>query len=118
MLSSTTQIQVFNVSYPDIETSVFLSCFHLIGASILAIFLSQRIRLEDFKSLHGLREISLARLYLVLSFFTSWIFLLVSGVLIAGVGLDMGAQWCDAGIVACITLYSFSKLFVYLFLGM
>lgn len=42
---------------------------------------------------------------------------LAAGVLLQAVGLGVGHNACEAGILTSITLYSLSKLFVYLFLG-
>lgn len=47
---------------------------HHVGISILASFLTLRIRLDDFKSFRALRQISMPRLYIVCLFFLSWMF--------------------------------------------
>ena len=41
----------------------------------------------------------------------------IAGVLLQAIGLDFGRGSCETGILLCISLYSTSKLFVYLFLG-
>lgn len=41
-----------------------------------------------------------------------------AGVLVHAVGIDLNIESCETGILTCITLYSVSKVFVYLFLGM
>lgn len=53
-------------------------CLDSLGSSLIAVFFTQRVRLEDFKSLHGLRQISLPRLYLALLFLFSWVFFITS----------------------------------------
>ena len=103
----------------------------------MSTFLARRLRFEDFKSFHALRQISLARLYLVFTFMISyvssfctcgnvsliffsngsWLYLVLAGVLVLSIGLDKGHRACETSIFLSITLYSGSKLFVYLFLG-
>lgn len=107
-----------------------------VGASLLAVFLAIRTRVEDFRSLSNLRQINMARLILVLLYFVSyvfvkghtavcpdahqhprWIFFVLTGVLEQGVGLFISRTACATGLYSCITLYSVCKLLVYLFLG-
>ena len=46
-----------------------------------------------------------------------WVFFFITSVLTQGVGLDRVRGACEASSYVCVSLYSASKLFVYLFLG-
>lgn len=50
-------------------------------------------------------------------FIDSWLFIFISGLLVAGVGLSLNEQACTAAIFTCIILYAASKLLIYWFLG-
>ncbi|KAI0786711.1 hypothetical protein C8Q75DRAFT_263365 [Abortiporus biennis] len=102
--------------FPSVGFQVVSQSLHLLGVSIIAHFISRRLRLEDVSSLHGLVQISWARLCIVLCFIDSWSFLFASGILVQGVGLELGYGTCSFGILSCIVLYATSKLFIYLFL--
>lgn len=93
-----------------------MAIFQMLGASTLAGFLTHRVRLNDFRSPHNLRQISLPRLFLVLLFFTAWVYFVITGLVLQGIGLDRNLDLCTAGIYVCVTLYGVAKLCVYLFL--
>lgn len=84
---------------------------------MLAHCLSRRLATEDLSSFRDLLQISWPRLCIILVFFDSWLFLLASGVLIFGVGLEYRYSVCSAAIYLCIGCYTGSKLLIYLFLS-
>ncbi|CAL1706626.1 unnamed protein product [Somion occarium] len=103
--------------FPSVGLRVLTSIVQLIGVSILSYFISRRLRYEDFKSLHGIKEISWPRLLVVLTFTDSWLFIFTTGVLIHGAGLESSVGICTAAIAVCIAFYTTSKIFIWLFLA-
>ncbi|KAJ7692269.1 hypothetical protein B0H17DRAFT_891306, partial [Mycena rosella] len=53
---------------------------------------------------------------ILLVFLDSYLFLFATGILIFGVGLQLNATACAAGIYLCILFYTTSKLLIYSFL--
>lgn len=104
-----------------------------LGLSILAHCLSRRVL--EVRRWSSLKEMSWARLSILLVFVDSWMFLFVSksrvlqahpssfsplnpgGILIFGVGLETIENACKAGIFICVVFYATSKLLIYCFLG-
>ncbi|KAJ3505709.1 hypothetical protein NLJ89_g7273 [Agrocybe chaxingu] len=57
------------------------------------------------------------RLSVILMFCDSWLFMLSSGILVFGVGLEYSKAVCTTAIYLCIFFYSTSKFFLYAFLA-
>lgn len=53
------------------------------------------------------------RLSVILVFCDSWLFMMSSGILVFGIGLEYSDDVCIAAVYLCILFYSTSKLFVY-----
>lgn len=90
---------------------------HLLGSSVLAFLFARRTVFEELGSLRGWRQLSFARLCLILVFADSWLFLTFTGVLLHGVGIELNKSTCSLGIFSCILLYTSSKVLIYFFLG-
>lgn len=88
--------------FPNVAARVTSACIHFIGSCVLAWCLSRRIALEDLNNLQGWRNLSFARLLIILIFVDSLAFLLFTGILIHGVGLELSRTSCEMGILACI----------------
>ncbi|OCH85107.1 hypothetical protein OBBRIDRAFT_763424 [Obba rivulosa] len=102
--------------FASVGWRVLSSVLHLLGVSVLAHFLSRRIRSEDVTSLHGLRSISWPRILVIMAFILSWSFLFSSAVIIQGSGLTYSETVCSLGVINCIVFYTSSKVAIYLFL--
>ncbi|KAI0072501.1 hypothetical protein K474DRAFT_1604995, partial [Panus rudis PR-1116 ss-1] len=103
--------------FPSPVWQVLSVTVHLLGVSILAHYISRRVRFRDVKSLHGLRQISWARFLTVLIFMDSWAFLFTGGILVHGTGMETSHTNCAMGIFSCIAFYATSKMFIWLFLA-
>lgn len=109
---------IFSVSRTRWITSYTAFTSHaFLGSSLLAFLFARRSVLEELSTWAGWRQLSLARLCLVLIFADSWLFLASSGILIHGVGLELDAGSCSMAIFTCIILYTTSKALIYLFLS-
>lgn len=60
---------------------------------------------------------SAAKLSVILAFTDSLLFLLVSGILTHGSGLEFSSAACSTAFFACVFLYASSKVFIYNFLS-
>ncbi|KAF7303552.1 hypothetical protein MIND_00584500 [Mycena indigotica] len=95
----------------------FLSAFiHFFGVTLLACFISQRLR-GRFLTREWWIRLSWARLCVLIVLIDSYLFMLSTGLLIFGVGMQRNHYACAAGIYLCVTFYTMSKVFMYLFLS-
>ncbi|KAJ6598077.1 hypothetical protein DFH09DRAFT_1130925 [Mycena vulgaris] len=95
----------------------FLSAFiHFMGVTLLTYFLSRRLRAEDLTSRQGWERLTLPRIYVLLILFDSYLFMLSTGLLVHGVGMQTNIIACAAGAYICGLMYATSKIFIYLFL--
>ncbi|KAF5372226.1 hypothetical protein D9758_005004 [Tetrapyrgos nigripes] len=91
------------------------SGIHLLGVSILAYCLAQRIpRLTSWTQW---KNLTWGRVCMILVILDSWIFVFFSGILATGIGLRWAAKPCELSIDACITFYGVSKVLIYAFLS-
>src|ERR1700733_14883597 len=104
------------IYFPNVGLRVVSALVHFIGTAILASSLTRRVALEDLNTLRGWRTLSIARLTIILIFADSLSFLLLTGILVHGVGLELSNTSCGLGVVSCIALYSSSKVLIYIFL--
>ncbi|KAF8150078.1 hypothetical protein B0H34DRAFT_174524 [Crassisporium funariophilum] len=102
--------------FPTPGLQVMSSLIHFLGLTILSHCLSRRIQYESL-SWEGLRSMPWPRMAVILMFCDSWLFLISSGVLVFGIGLEYSDRVCTAAIYLCIIFYSTSKFFVYAFLA-
>ncbi|KDQ56345.1 hypothetical protein JAAARDRAFT_59236 [Jaapia argillacea MUCL 33604] len=105
-----------NVIFPSAGLQILSSLIHFLGASILSHCLSRRLTMEHLTSFSAIRELSWPRLCIILVFLTSWLFLVTSGILIFGAGMELNSVSCSLGIDFCIAFYATSKIFIYFFL--
>ncbi|KAI0771808.1 hypothetical protein BC629DRAFT_756876 [Irpex lacteus] len=96
---------------------VLLYLLQILGACFLAVVLTIRLKSGDFSSWKHIRQISLPRLSLVMSFIFAWLFCVVAGTLGYGIGLWESELVCAAGMYSSVAFYSASKFFVYVFLA-
>ncbi|KAJ4470845.1 hypothetical protein J3R30DRAFT_1130562 [Lentinula aciculospora] len=89
---------------------------YILGVSILAHCLSRRLAAEDWTSWSSIREMTWARVCILLIFLDSWLFLFASGMLTFGVGLESKELVCSLAIYLCVVFYATSKLLIYSFL--
>ncbi|KAF8888979.1 hypothetical protein CPB85DRAFT_1203524, partial [Mucidula mucida] len=102
--------------FPSVGAQVVSSLIHFLGVTLLSHCLSRRIALERLVSYSAIFQIPWPRLCLILVFLDSWLFLISSGILIFGVGLELQDSVCSAAIHLCIAFYATSKLLIYAFL--
>ncbi|KAJ7048125.1 hypothetical protein C8F01DRAFT_164512 [Mycena amicta] len=106
--------------FPSIGFQALSACIHLLGVTILTLFLSLRVfpgALDDTGSSRGIWvHPTWPRLCVILVLLDSWLFLFSTGLLIFGVGLQMNQTSCAAGIYLCVLFYCTSKVLIYLFL--
>jgi hypothetical protein len=112
MTSADTDLQ-----FPNVGLRVVSALVHFFGTAILTGCLTRRVALEDLDTLRGWRALSVARLTIILIFADSLAFLLLTGVLVHGVGLELSNTSCSLAILSCIALYASSKVIIYFFLS-
>ena len=98
---------------PSVGTNVLSAIIHLLGVTILTHLISRRTILRGNLTL---RDVSWPRICVLLIFVDSWLFILSSGILILGPGLERNDVSCSMGIFLCIIFYGSSKLLIYTFL--
>ncbi|KAJ6531700.1 hypothetical protein B0H10DRAFT_2149975 [Mycena sp. CBHHK59/15] len=96
--------------FPSVGLQVLSALVHFLGITILTFFFSQRV------SRQGLSRLTWPRVCILLIFIDSYLFILSSGILIFGLGLQMNSTSCAAGIYLCVLFYSTSKILIYAFL--
>ncbi|KAF8340508.1 uncharacterized protein EI90DRAFT_3035823 [Cantharellus anzutake] len=108
-----------DIIFPHLGARVISSVVHFVGSAVLAFCLARRTAedglLSDLR--RDWRNSSYARLYVILVFFDSLIFVVFTGILIHGIGLELSHATCSLGIFACIFLYTSSKILIYSFLS-
>ncbi|KAF8318465.1 hypothetical protein DL93DRAFT_2095238 [Clavulina sp. PMI_390] len=103
--------------FPNVGLRTLSAIVHFLGTAVLAACLSRRVAFEDLNTLRGWRNLSVARLTIILIFADSLAFLMITGVLIHGTGLEESRTTCSLGIFSCIALYTSSKVLIYIFLS-
>lgn len=103
--------------FPNVGLRVLSALVHFIGTAVLAVCLTRRVALEDLDTWRGWRTLSLARLVMILIFALSLAFIMSTGILIHGVGLELSNTSCSLGIFSCILLYTTTKVLIYVFLS-
>ncbi|KIK71445.1 hypothetical protein GYMLUDRAFT_79504 [Collybiopsis luxurians FD-317 M1] len=111
----TGNVTAADMIFPSKGLQVLCCLIYLLGASILAHCLSRRISAEQW-NWSSIRDMSWARLCVLLIFFDSWLFLFISGILVYGIGLESKEIVCALGIYLCVLFYATSKLLIYSFL--
>ncbi|KAE9397426.1 hypothetical protein BT96DRAFT_72273 [Gymnopus androsaceus JB14] len=106
-----------NTSFPSQGLQVLSCLIHILGISVLSHCLSRRLAAEEWTSWTALREMSWARMCVLLVFIDSWLFVFTSGILVFGIGLDSTEIVCAMGIYICVMFYATSKLLIYAFLA-
>lgn len=106
-----------DIDFPDFGLRVLSAILHFVGTAILSSCLSRRLALEELHTLRGWRNLTAARLAVILIFADSLAFLMITGILIHGVGLERSNASCSLAIFCCIGLYTSSKVFIYIFLS-
>ncbi|KAJ3984920.1 hypothetical protein F5890DRAFT_1227940 [Lentinula detonsa] len=89
---------------------------HILGISILTHCLSRRLAAEEWNSWSSLKDMTWARVCILLIFIDSWMFLFASGMLTFGIGLESKDLVCALAIYLCVVFYATSKLLIYSFL--
>ncbi|KAJ7275723.1 hypothetical protein C8J57DRAFT_1024078, partial [Mycena rebaudengoi] len=97
--------------YPNSGLQFLSACIHFLGVSMLAFFVSRRLA-----AVEGWSRLTLARWCVLLILVDSYLFILSTGLLIFGVGLQANKYACEAGIFLCVAFYTTSKIFIYIFL--
>ncbi|KAF9260652.1 hypothetical protein L218DRAFT_932072 [Marasmius fiardii PR-910] len=105
------------VIFPSVGLQVLSSLIYFLGLSILAHCISRRAKTDGLTSWTSLKAISWPRMCVDLIFIDSWLFLITSGILIFGVGLETVEGACTAGIFICVLFYATSKVLIYCFLA-
>ncbi|KAJ7191310.1 hypothetical protein GGX14DRAFT_481597 [Mycena pura] len=100
--------------FPSVGLQALSALVHYWGITVMTFFISRRLLADDFD--WRLRTLTWPRLCVLLVFFDSYLFLLSSGMLVFGVGLQLNKIACSAGIFICVAFYSTSKILIYLFL--
>nr|GAT46878.1 predicted protein [Mycena chlorophos] len=97
--------------FPSAGTQALSSLINHIGLTILTFFLTRRVFSEESRGGRG------PRLCVLLVFLDSYLFLLSSGILVFGVGLQINTTACAAAIFLCVLFYASSKALIYIFLA-
>ncbi|THV07225.1 hypothetical protein K435DRAFT_959830 [Dendrothele bispora CBS 962.96] len=101
--------------FPSAGLQVFSSLIHFLGITIVSHCLSRKLFSERL-SWAGIRQLPWPRLCLILVFLDSWLFLISSGILVFGVGLELHYSVCTTAIILCIAFYATTKALVYFYL--
>ncbi|KAJ7153840.1 hypothetical protein C8R46DRAFT_1268388 [Mycena filopes] len=106
-----------NHTFPNVSFKFLSACIHFFGVTIITHFFSRRLASENLLSRAGWRNITWARLCILLIFLDSYLFILSAGLVLFGVGLqhDSGIA-CSAGIYLCVVFYASSKILIYSYL--
>ncbi|KAJ7064861.1 hypothetical protein C8F01DRAFT_1249868 [Mycena amicta] len=104
--------------FPDVGMQTLSALVHFIGLTILTFFITRRVLSGEFSWRGGTSSgmVRWPRLCVLLVFLDSYLFMLSSGILVFGVGLQTNAVACAAGIFVCVLFYASSKILIYLFL--
>ncbi|KAJ6577034.1 hypothetical protein DFH09DRAFT_1450653 [Mycena vulgaris] len=95
----------------------FLSAWiHFLGVTILTYFISCRVYPENLTTRRGWDRLTWPRLSIILIMIDSYLFILSTGLLIFGVGLQTNHHACSAAIFLCVAFYTTSKILIYAFL--
>ncbi|KAJ7472560.1 hypothetical protein FB451DRAFT_1249967 [Mycena latifolia] len=102
--------------FPSVGLQASSAFLYFTGVTILTFFLSRRVMGEDLSSRQAWARLTWPRICILLVFLDSYLFLFSTGILVFGVGLQLNATACAAGIYLCILFYTTSKLLIYSFL--
>ncbi|KAJ3868204.1 hypothetical protein EV359DRAFT_77863 [Lentinula novae-zelandiae] len=105
-----------SIMFPSTGMQALSFLIYILGVSILSHCLSRRLAAEDWTSWNSIKEMTWARVCILLIFLDSWLFLFASGILTFGVGLESKEVVCEMAIYLCIIFYATSKLLIYSFL--
>lgn len=108
---------IADIAFPNVGLRTLSAVIHFVGTAVLASCLSRRVALEDLGTLRGWRNLSVARLTIILIFADSLAFLMLTGILVHGVGLEWSGASCTLAIFSCIGLYTSTKILIYIFLS-
>ncbi|KAJ6550330.1 hypothetical protein B0H19DRAFT_1265161 [Mycena capillaripes] len=103
--------------FPTAALQAVVASLHFMGVSILTFFISRRLPGDGLSSREAWARLTWARICILLVFLASYLFLFSSGMLIFGVGLQVNATACAAGINICIVFYTSSKILIYAYLS-
>ncbi|KIM39932.1 hypothetical protein M413DRAFT_446844 [Hebeloma cylindrosporum] len=104
------------VFFPSPGFQVLSALIHFLGLTVLTHCISRRVQRESL-TFHGIKTMPWPRLSVILMFCDSWLFMMSSGILVFGIGLEYSEMSCTAAAYLCILFYSTSKFFVYAFLA-
>lgn len=88
--------------FPNVAARSASATIHFVGSAVISWCLSRRVALEDLSNLQGWKNLSFARLLIILIFTDSLAFVMLTGILIHGVGLELSQASCELGILCCI----------------
>jgi len=106
----------YPVFFPSPWLQVLSAMIHFLGLTVLTHCISRRVQNESL-TYHGIMTMPWPRLSVILMFCDSWLFMISSGVLVFGFGLEYSEDTCTAAVYLCILFYATSKFFVYAFLA-
>ncbi|PPQ95208.1 hypothetical protein CVT26_014899 [Gymnopilus dilepis] len=104
------------VFFPSTGLQVMTALIHFIGITVITHCLSRRLQHESL-TIQGIRTMPWPRLAVILMFCDSWLFMITSGILVFGIGLEYSMAVCTIASYLCPVFYSTSKFFVYAFLA-
>ncbi|KAF9037678.1 hypothetical protein BJ165DRAFT_1317812, partial [Panaeolus papilionaceus] len=102
--------------FPSVGLQLLCALVCFLGLTILSHCISRRVQYENL-TYNGIKTMPWPRLSVILMFCDSWLFLLASGLLVFGVGLEYSRAVCISAIYVCVVFYSSAKFFVYAFLA-
>ena len=96
--------------FPNVGMRSLSAVVHFVGTAILSVCLARRVAFEDLGTWRGWKRLTIARLAIILVFTFSLAFVMSTGILIHGVGLEYNGTSCSLGVFACIFLYAATKV--------
>ncbi|KAF8320715.1 hypothetical protein DL93DRAFT_2052218, partial [Clavulina sp. PMI_390] len=105
------------ITFPNAGLRILSATMHFVGSCILTFVLARRTAYENLHTWRGWTELGAAKLSVILAFSDSLLFLLFTGILTHGAGLELSHGACSAAFFSCVFLYASSKVFIYNFLS-
>ncbi|PPQ69194.1 hypothetical protein CVT25_006972 [Psilocybe cyanescens] len=104
------------VFFPSPGLQAMTALIHFLGLTTITHCISRRLQHENL-SIQGIRTMPWPRMAVVLMYIDSWLFILGSGILTFGFGLEHSEATCVTAAYLCVVFYSTAKFFVYAFLA-
>ncbi|KAF5357690.1 hypothetical protein D9758_007480 [Tetrapyrgos nigripes] len=104
------------LGFPNKWLQVLSLVFHFFSLIAVAHCISSLKAHREFSSWSSMRKVRWVKVLIFITLLNAWFYLLFSGVLLFGVGLESSEGSCAFAIYLCVAFYAVSRFFGYLFL--